>query len=148
MPAVPLHAPHVSNLSHTRTNPLPALLDTPLGLALFEIQGSLNIPDNTEGPGLRQKIGKVAIPLLDSGEDNASVESQEGPWMKQVYFYVGDRQRLVGEVKRLDKPIGILKKRTAGDQQRQQPQRGEGDELEVVDIIKWKVYFGNRPEFV
>lgn len=62
--------------------------------------------------------------------------------MKQVYFYVGERQRLAGEVKKLEKPVGVMRKRENGTRD------VEGGELEILDVVRWKLYFGSRPEFV
>ncbi|KAF5010386.1 hypothetical protein F66182_15459, partial [Fusarium sp. NRRL 66182] len=44
MPSVPLHPP---SKSITVNNPLPALLQTPSGLAILELQGTINFPTST-----------------------------------------------------------------------------------------------------
>lgn len=58
---------------------------------------------------------------------------------------------MTGEVKRLGKPIAVIRKRVGGE-------IGEGDvdmeggaggapeELEVVEVVRWKVVFSARPE--
>lgn len=61
--------------------------------------------------------------------------------MKRVYLYVGRHQRLTGEVKKLAKPIGVIRRRQGGGDD----QAGE-DELEIVEVVRWKVLFGGRPE--
>lgn len=41
---------------------------------------------------------------------------------------------MVGQVKKMAKPIAVVQR------------RGETDELEVLDIVKYKLIFGSRPE--
>jgi chromosome transmission fidelity protein 8 len=69
--------------------------------------------------------------------------------MKRVQLYVGQHQRLTGEVKKLPRPLAIIRKR---------PRSGEDvgmndpssqttkEDLEVVEIVKYKLMFANRPE--
>lgn len=58
-------------------------------------------------------------------------------WMKRAYLYVGRYQRMTGEVKKLPRPVAVL-----------QRHQGEGDEeeLEVVEIVRYKIFFKSRPE--
>lgn len=58
-------------------------------------------------------------------------------WMKRAYLYVGRYQRMTGEVKKLPRPIAVLQKR---------PGSVEAEELEIVEIVRYKVFFKNRPE--
>jgi chromosome transmission fidelity protein 8 len=74
-------------------------------------------------------------------------------WMKQVYLYVGKHQRLIGEVKRLGKPVAVLRKRateetTVGmdDIENKGVFEKTGEELQVVEIIMFKILFAGRPE--
>lgn len=66
--------------------------------------------------------------------------------MKRVYLYIGRNQRLTGEVKKLPKPLAVVRKTqnpsTDGDQLNQ----AVGEELEIVEIVKWKILFASRPE--
>ena len=135
MPRVEIHAPPTTNTS-SHPNPLPSLLHTPAGLALIEIQGTLNVPEPAPNDPSRQQIGRLEFPLLSPDQDAPA----DSAWMKKVYFYVGDRQRLAGEVRELEKPLCVVRKRCGED-------GGNGD-LEVVDVVKWKIWFGSRPEFV
>jgi chromosome transmission fidelity protein 8 len=63
--------------------------------------------------------------------------------MKRVYLYVGKHQRLTGEVKKLPKAIAVIQKRKVqgGDHK-----EGGREDLEVVEIIKYKILFSTRPE--
>lgn len=46
---------------------------------------------------------------------------------------------MTGQVKKLGKPLAVL-------QRRPEQTDGEGEELEIVEIVKYKLVFGNRPE--
>lgn len=72
-------------------------------------------------------------------------------------MYVGKHQRLTGEVKKLPKAIAIIRKRCDGSEEvngdRDMDIDGEEgeksekvDELEIVDIVKFKILFSTRPE--
>ena len=55
-----------------------------------------------------------------------------------MHLYVGKHQRLTGEVKKLAKPLAVVGKR-------------EGlvevvEELEIREVVRWKVLFSTRPE--
>ena len=150
MPAVPLHlSPHLhpgaSSTTITATspnpasNPLPTLLQTPTGLAILEIQGTLNLPhsssDDTALP-----VGKLVFPHY---EPNDAAGSKA--WMKTVYLYVGKHQRLTGEVKKLPNAVAVVRKREIEEEEIGVGRSGK-EELEIVDIVEWKVVFSSRPE--
>ena len=54
-------------------------------------------------------------------------------------MYIGEHQRLHGEVKALPKAVGVVRKRRHLDDE-------EKEELEVVEIIRYKLVFASRPE--
>ncbi len=60
--------------------------------------------------------------------------------MKRVHLYVGQHQRLTGEVKKLPNPVAIIRKRDGGEAS------AAGDELEIAEIVYFKVIFSSRPE--
>lgn len=145
MPTIPLHPQPLALSSTTpECNLLPPLLHTPSGLALLELQGDIRFP-----PAVAQnstQVGKLVFPLYNpevNGEDDKK-------WMKRVYFYVGKNQRMAGEVKKLGKPFAVIRKRETasdadvimGDGEEERP----GDELEIVEIVKYKILFATRPE--
>ncbi|KAL2149415.1 hypothetical protein VTH82DRAFT_8066 [Thermothelomyces myriococcoides] len=145
-------------------NPLPHLLQTPSGLALLELQGTINLPPQPQDP-VRDPavatttpaipIGRLHFPAYDGCADSTA-------WTKKVWMYVGEHQRLQGEVKKLPKPVAVLRKRRGGTSEpgaggvgldewgvgsRGQAEAEAGtEELEVVDIVKWKIVFSSRPE--
>ena len=139
MPTVPIH-PRPSDSVECRSlveNPLPQLLQTPAGLAILELQGTIHTPGSSEEPDSVESVQTMPIGRLvfpDYVKDDSS-ESQA--WMKRVYLYVGRHQRLTGEVKKLTNPMAVLRRIQSA---------ATGDELEIADIIYYKILFSFRPE--
>lgn len=152
MPSIPLY-PRAISSSNPHDNPLPNLLQTPSGLALLELQGTINLPPTGEwqldeqqsqdqysvdndtaptatGATYETPLGKLMFPDYAPQTTNKDDTS----WMKRVYLYVGRYQRMTGEVKKLPQPIAIVQR------------RGETDELEIREIVKFKMIFKSRPE--
>ncbi|OBT91036.1 hypothetical protein VE02_00093 [Pseudogymnoascus sp. 03VT05] len=130
-------------------NPLPQLLQTPSGLALLEMQGTINTPsppvqgedDESTQPGSYETpIGRLVFPDYELGT------SEGGAWQKRVYLYVGMHQRLTGEVKKLPKAIAIIRKRAPSETENTSKEGQGVEELEIVEIVTWKIIFSNRPE--
>ena len=130
MPSVPISTS--AKASSAVPNPLPDILQTPAGLAILEIQGSLNSTLHTE-PGANLPVGKLDFPLYD-----AKAPASDTAWQKRVHLYVGKHQRLTGEVKKLPQAVAVLRK-VPGDS-------ADGQALEVAEIIYYKVLFASRPE--
>lgn len=118
MPTIPLYPPDIDRTSQTH-NPLPKLFQTPSGLALVEIQGTINIsaPDASASA---TSIGKLVF-----ADD------------KRVYLYVGKYQRMTGEIKKLAKPIAVVRRREV---------ETGNEELEIAEIVYHKLIFAHRPE--
>ncbi|KAL9067599.1 MAG: hypothetical protein Q9161_006788 [Pseudevernia consocians] len=134
MPTVPLHISPVDTAVAKSTNPLPQLLQTPGGLAILEIQGSINLPTaSSSSPTI--SIGRlVFLDYITGGSP------EDKSWMKRVHLYIGQHQRLTGEVKKLPNPVAVIRKRESGEA------ITEGDELEIAEIVYFKVIFSSRPE--
>jgi chromosome transmission fidelity protein 8 len=148
MPSIPLHASLTAR--NTPENPLPALLHTPTGLALLELQGTIHFPPPAPSTATTL-VGKLVFPLYNPEINGA----EDTKWMKRVYFYIGENQRMTGEVKRLGKPIAVVRKRAVrhGEEISGVEEEMEGveggetqEELEIVEIVRWKVVFSSRPE--
>ncbi|TDZ25461.1 Chromosome transmission fidelity protein 8 [Colletotrichum sidae] len=123
-------------------NPLPHTIKTPSGLALLEMQGTINLPQITteDGTNVSQPgvpIGKIIFPDYRPEDEGSTA------WMKRVYLYIGQHQRMSGEVKKLPRALAILRRRG-------EAKAGGGEEveeeLEIAEIVKYKIMFGNRPE--
>ncbi|KAG0646139.1 hypothetical protein D0Z07_8231 [Hyphodiscus hymeniophilus] len=138
-------------------NPLPTVLQTPSGLALLELQGTINLPEHddedsitsTKGNGVitaqETPIGRLIFPDYDPKDLGNTA------WMKRVYLYVGKHQRLTGQVKKLPNAIAVIRKRTDGPLPQRNGEEMErvGEEqtaLEIVEIVKYKILFSIRPE--
>ncbi|TGZ76454.1 hypothetical protein EX30DRAFT_344890 [Ascodesmis nigricans] len=135
MPSIPLHPPPQPTTPHP--SPLPQLLHTPSGLALLEIQGTLNISPDTisasDADSVTTEFGRILFP--------SDEERQRGD--KRVWMFVGKHQRLLGKCVELKVPMGVLRRK------KKEKEDGEGaavEELEVVEIVRWKVVFASRPE--
>lgn len=151
MPSIPLHTTALSPPSPT-TNPLPPLLHTPTGLALLELQGTLRFPPRPASPSTL--VGRLVFPLYNP-ELNGDKDER---WMKKVWFYVGEGQRMGGEVKRLARPFAVVRRRGGeggggegedGDVRMGGVEEGRqvgAEELEIVEVVKYKIVFSSRPE--
>jgi chromosome transmission fidelity protein 8 len=140
--------------NNNNNNPLPQLLQTPSGLALLELQGTINLPGPAAeggGDGPQQPIAIGRLDFPDYRPGSITFDPSSTAWMKRAYMYVGQHQRLTGEVKKLPRAVGVVRRR----QQQQQQEGSDGassggddraEELEVVEIVKYKIVFSSRPE--
>ncbi|KAI9869449.1 MAG: hypothetical protein M1813_000238 [Trichoglossum hirsutum] len=150
MPSVPIRlaTKHHEGGFIGAANPLPQLLQTPSGLAILELQGTINLPpidpldtsaEHPNAPSQETPIGRLVFPEyspVNPPEDTA--------WMKRVYLYVGKHQRLTGEVKKLSNPTAVIRRRECT--QGKAKVLDEAEELEIVEIVRWKILFSQRPE--
>jgi len=141
--SVPAEKATATAPSTPANNPFPTLLQTPSGLALLELQGTINVPSSTNedddivSPStnidpasvFETPIGKLMFPSY------SALNPDDTKWMKHAYLYIGRYQRMTGEVKKLPRPIAVLQKHPS-----------EGEELEVVEIVRYKIFFKSRPE--
>lgn len=134
MPTIPLHTSPAQTEVAKSSNPFPQLLQTPSGLAILEIQGSINLPAASPSSPT-SSIGRLVFPNYTAGDS-----PENGSWMKSVHLYVGQHQRLTGEVKKLPNPVAVIRKRDRGEA------AAEGEELEIAEIVYYKVIFSSRPE--
>ncbi|KAG5953791.1 hypothetical protein E4U53_002647 [Claviceps sorghi] len=140
MSSAKLHPPE--RPSTPISNPLPQLIQTPSGLALLELQGAINLPLNSSGQPLEDtiEIGQIDFP-------DYVADAEGSAWMKRVHMHVGQHQRLTGEVKKLPRAIAVIRKRANRMLENSSgPYMEEGEHLEVVEIVKYKILFSNRPE--
>jgi chromosome transmission fidelity protein 8 len=148
MPSVSLQIPSLATSGPVKSA-LPSLLQTPNGLAILEIQGTVHAPSpestgdlgETQDSSSQTLIGHIDFPEYVP-------DSEDQKWMKRVYLYVGEHQRLVGELKKLSKPIAVIKKRDVLDTgpNGSSAAMGSAEALEVLEVVKWKLMFQGRPE--
>lgn len=60
-----------------------------------------------------------------------------------MHLYVGRHQRLTGEVKKLAKPLAVIRRR---DMAGASTGTEASEELEIVDVVYYKILFSSRPE--
>ncbi|TKA51465.1 hypothetical protein B0A49_13043 [Cryomyces minteri] len=156
MPRILLHPPSGTSTLPSGANPLPQLLHTPSGLAILELQGSINVPaapsqtsgltsdEQHAGYTNETPVGRLAFPAY-----SAANPPEDTAWMKRVYLYVGKHQRLAGEVKKLAKPLAVICRRV-GPAADVETMAVDGvsneEELEIAEIVRFKVIFSQRPE--
>lgn len=79
-------------------------------------------------------VGKVVFPDYRVDDPTGSTS-----WMKRVHLYIGRHQRLTGEVKKLTNPLAVIRRKNdLGN--------ASSDELEITEIIRYKMIFSSRPE--
>jgi len=161
MPSVPLQPPQLRIDQYgalaSPANPFPHLLQTPSGLALLEIQGTLHThppklnSNESDVDSMETFVGRLVFPFY--GPDASDAENHS--WMKRVYLYVGKHQRLTGEVQKLPKAIAVIRKRETtaskvmeleGKDTLAEREESLREELEILEIIKYKILFAARPE--
>ncbi|KAK1761410.1 chromosome transmission fidelity protein 8 [Echria macrotheca] len=154
IPLIRSPPPPSSQTTTTTKNPLPPLLRTPSGLAILELQGTINFPPPSDSSDTTIKIGRLIFPEYDPDQDGES----EGGWMKRVYMYVGEHQRLMGEVRKLPRPFGVVSSSSSSRRGEGEGDGGDGkgdgdgpdgrgvEVLEVVEVVRYKLVFGSRPE--
>ena len=138
MPSIAVHPPATSRSSAGANSPLPQLLQTPSGLAIVEIQGTVNAPSTPQHD--RSYVSPVPIGSLVFPYYNSETAADDTSWHKRVYLYIGKHQRLTGEVKKLSNPIALLRRRVSAGHE------NERDEMEVAEIVYYKLLFAHRPE--
>ncbi|KAJ3554650.1 hypothetical protein NPX13_g10558 [Xylaria arbuscula] len=146
--SVILH-PRPSTIEAPSANSLPQLIQTPSGMAILELQGTINLPqleeNGNESGDSQLEIGRISFPDYHPEMQDASSTA----WMKRVHLYVGQHQRLTGEVKKLPRAIAIIRKRhTPSPDVEMSDASSEGakEDLEIVEIVKYKLMFSHRPE--
>lgn len=139
-------------------NPLPQLLQTPSGLALLELQGTINLPDAALEGSEAASSESIPIGRLDFPEYRAdALDPTSTAWMKRAYMYVGQHQRLTGEVKKLPRPVAVVRRKGGGSAVGEEVVMKDSgaedgadgavvEDLEVVEIVKYKIVFSQRPE--
>ncbi|ETN37964.1 uncharacterized protein HMPREF1541_07587 [Cyphellophora europaea CBS 101466] len=152
MPAVTLHLEPSHQAHYAVAKSLPTLLSTPSGVAIVEIQGTIHAPfpspedDPSSALPTQTAIGHLDFPDYDP------MTPDDTKWMKKAYLYVGRNQRLVGEVKKLAKPIAVLRKRGVGesegemDRRQQKGEKLDQEALEILEVVKFRILFQGRPE--
>lgn len=114
------------------------------------VVGHVDMDDSSQpGQTIETSIGRLLFP--DYSPNNAA---DDLTWTKRVYLYVGRHQRLTGEVKKLQRPLAVVRRKTGevedeameGDSGTAGRARTGNEELEIVEVVKWRIIFSHRPE--
>ena len=100
-----------------------------------------DLDSNEPNDNAETKIGRLVFPVLPS---STTGQDKDDRWMKAVYLYVGHHQRLTGEVKKLAKPLAVIRRRQP--RQNAEPDDAEHEDLEIAEIVHYKILFSSRPE--
>ncbi|KAK4634518.1 hypothetical protein CLAFUR4_01868 [Fulvia fulva] len=137
MPSISLLPPAAERANNDIANPLPAVLQTPSGLAMIEFQGSV-LTENADA-GMVLELGNLVFPPAEDDED------EDGDWDgKRVFLFIGKHQRMAGEVKKLAKPVAVIRRRPV-DANANSSIPGSED-VEIAEIIYYRILFAHRPE--
>ena len=98
---------------------------------MVEIQGTIASEDSSAGVSQALQLGRLVFPPPEGQDDSSGWDG------KRVFLFIGKHQRMTGEVKKLSKPIGVL---------RRKPGSKDEDEVEIAEIIYQKLIFAHRPE--
>lgn len=132
------------------------LITTPYGLALLEIQGELNLPHTKPDIPLNQLLpldqekmkNFITVDDIYDAVKFGHLQFDEKDDLR-VTLFIGKSQRLIGNVAKLDVPLGVLKVPL-----KQEARNGHGDvdmdeeeeqEIQMVDIVRAKMIFKQRP---
>lgn len=125
MPAVIISVSKLQNLFQEGDG---TTIATPLGNTLLEIQGDLQFPSEPPSNDEDERFSEYE-------EENVvrfGVLSFDSEY-KKATLYVGEKQRLLGSVVKLETPLGLLKF------------DHETNRVELEDVINYKVIFKERP---
>lgn len=119
------------SLSNSDGSPL--VVSTPNGNVMLEIQGELILPSaKPQGLTPEEESKYVAIDGVNHAVKIGRLELNGN----KATLFIGTSQRLLGDVKKLNPPIGVLRL----------PNDAEDDaKIKMVDIIKHKIIFTGRP---
>lgn len=111
----------------------PTVLTTALGNTIIEIQGELILPDEKPvGLTPEQEEKYSQLDGITWAVEFGKLELDG----KKATLYIGTSQRLLGQVKTLDPPLGLMRF----------PQSdGTDEDIELVDVLKHKIIFTGRP---
>ena len=144
--------------SNDRNSSSPNLITTPYGLALLEIQGELNLPHTKPDIPLDQLLpldqekmkNFVTVDDIYDAVKFGHLQFDSKDQLK-VTLFIGKSQRLIGNVVKLDIPLGVLnipvnKEVSSGDGDVEMDiDREVNQNIQMIDIVRAKMIFKQRP---
>ncbi|CAI5759764.1 unnamed protein product [Candida verbasci] len=130
MPTAKIDCRSVQNLQYDGN-----IITTPYGLTLLEIQGELNLPDKVvENNENFIKVDEI----YDAVKFGNLVFDQKET--NKVILFIGNSQRLLGTIEKLNTPLGVLKIPVKNDDNMEIE-----EDIKMIDIVKHKLIFKQRP---
>ena len=102
---------------------------------------SMSSEASTESTNPTTTVGRLVFPDYNPNDPTGSTS-----WMKRVHLYVGRHQRLTGEVKKLLNPLGVIRRKPPDADADADAMESSTEELEIMEIIYYKLLFSSRPE--
>ncbi|KAI3403325.2 hypothetical protein KGF56_003913 [Candida oxycetoniae] len=152
--SVPVSRLPSSSISPSRLD-LPPVVTTSYGLTLLEIQGELNLPSQKPACASCKELSeseKEKLSQFITIDDiydavkfgNLQFDSKDE---SKVTLFIGKSQRLVGSIVKLNIPLGLMKIPVMDPNRIITDDDGddEKDKIEMIDIIRAKMIFKQRP---
>lgn len=118
----------------TTANGDPLVVTTPQGNVIMEIQGELIQPTfKPEGLTTEEEAKYVQLEDLNYAVKVGRLQLDGD----KATLFIGTSQRLLGDVKKLNPPLGVLKLPQTADNQ--------DEKIQMVDVIRQKIIFTGRP---
>ncbi|KAI5961700.1 hypothetical protein KGF57_001634 [Candida theae] len=140
---------------NSSSSSVPNLITTPYGLALLEIQGELNLPHTKPDISLDQlsPLDQEKMKNFVTVDDvydavkfgHLQFDSKDE---SRVTLFIGKSQRLIGNVVKLDIPLGVLKVPLRQEIRNEDDDDVDMDaeqEIQMIDIVRAKMIFKQRP---
>ncbi|KAL9592020.1 MAG: hypothetical protein Q9179_007141, partial [Wetmoreana sp. 5 TL-2023] len=96
-------------------------------------------PDSSDASLSATTVGRIVFPDYDPDDVTESTS-----WMKRVHLYVGRHQHLTGELRKLPNPLAVIRRRPQASRNASTP--SETEQLEIAEVIYYKLLFSSRPE--
>ena len=111
------------------------VISTPFGLVLLEIQGELNLPREVPKDNLQDFI---SVDSIHHAVKFGRLQLDEKD-PKKLTLFVGNSQRLIGDLVKLNPPLAVLKVPI------DKTDLIKDKSIDMIDIIEKKLIFKERP---
>mmetsp|Transcript_2951 Transcript_2951/g.3283 ORF Transcript_2951/g.3283 Transcript_2951/m.3283 type:complete len:163 (-) Transcript_2951:67-555(-) len=128
------------------------IISTPYGLSILEIQGELNLPQSFPQPNENHKSEYLEnfVRVNDVYEAVKFGRLEFDPKnQSNVTLYIGKSQRLLGSMVDLETPLAVLRIKTDTTDNKDTEdgalEVNRDDSIKIVDIVRKKIIFKQRP---
>lgn len=154
MPSTQLHYTKIPVSSSTTTT---IYKTEEFGNILLEIQGDLIAPEYDDNIQSTKDSGddldtNSKYLKLQSDDDDFTIKTalkigklELDEAQKKVTLYIGTSQRLLGDLKKINPPLGLMRFENQNENNNGNNGNSMGKKVEIVDVIRWKIIFSGRP---